>query len=205
MNFQVSESVFLMFKIWVLWVFLRKKLGFYCILRNYPLLLRGGTSVIQAQTKTNIKHARQGKQGLASQLCHQGSRAGRRRQPDRHKAGIPQGRAGIPQGRAGIDAQKAASERAMLGDRRAVGHARLCKETLNVELGHWEIEATPYGTFARMMNKNGRAAPAAQSRHQRQLEAAGKREQAAGQRSRQQTAGSQRTRQAGSKAAQAAG
>ncbi|KAJ1401295.1 hypothetical protein B484DRAFT_338977 [Ochromonadaceae sp. CCMP2298] len=54
-----------------------------------------------------------------------------------------------------IDAQKAASEGAMLGDK-SVRSARLCKETLSVEL--WatgKIEATPYGTFERMMNKKG--------------------------------------------------
>ena len=68
-----------------------------------------------------------------------------------------------------IDAQKAAAEGAMLGpgaegamDSTGGGCKKgskkvqqLCKETLDVEL--WaagQIEATPYGTFSRIMNKN---------------------------------------------------
>lgn len=59
-----------------------------------------------------------------------------------------------------IDAQKAASEGAMLGDNnhhQQHPHKQLCKDTLNVELwASGQIEATPYGTFARMMAKNNR-------------------------------------------------
>lgn len=56
-----------------------------------------------------------------------------------------------------IDAQKAAAEGAMLGPGAASGpkHKQLCKETLDVQL--WaagQIEATPYGTFAKIMSKN---------------------------------------------------
>jgi len=56
-----------------------------------------------------------------------------------------------------IDEQKAAAEGAMLGPG-AEGFkqkTKLCKETLDVQL--WaagQIEATPYGTFSRIMNKN---------------------------------------------------
>lgn len=56
-----------------------------------------------------------------------------------------------------IDEQKAAAEGAMLGPG-AEGFKqknKLCKETLDVQL--WaagQIEATPYGTFSRIMNKN---------------------------------------------------
>jgi hypothetical protein len=57
-----------------------------------------------------------------------------------------------------IDAQKAAAEGAMLGPGAATGakHKQLCKETLDVQL--WaagQIEATPYGTFAKIMGKPG--------------------------------------------------
>jgi len=58
-----------------------------------------------------------------------------------------------------IDEQKAAAEGAMLGPG-ADGlrsKTKLCKETLDVQL--WaagQIEATPYGTFSRIMNKNNK-------------------------------------------------
>lgn len=55
-----------------------------------------------------------------------------------------------------IDAQKAAAEGSMLGDNggKAAKPQKLGKETLAVELwASGQIEATPYGTFARMMNK----------------------------------------------------
>lgn len=72
-----------------------------------------------------------------------------------------------------IDAQKAAAEGAMLVDdddhddnnnsmnnrhsstNRRNSKPKLCKETLNVELwASGKIEATPHGTFSKMMNKN---------------------------------------------------
>ena len=57
-----------------------------------------------------------------------------------------------------IDAQKAAAEGAMLGPGVSTGpkHKQLCKDTLDVQL--WaagQIEATPYGTFAKIMSKSG--------------------------------------------------
>lgn len=53
-----------------------------------------------------------------------------------------------------LDLQKAEREAAMLGDDRASSKVKLGKETLAVELwASGKIEATPYGTFARMMNK----------------------------------------------------
>lgn len=55
-----------------------------------------------------------------------------------------------------IDAQKAAAESSMLGTKGKVAKQKLGKETLAVELwASGQIEATPYGTFARMMNKSG--------------------------------------------------
>ena len=62
-----------------------------------------------------------------------------------------------------VDAQKAAYEGAMLGD--VPKQQKLCKETLDVRL--WaagQIEATPHGSFARMMaskNKSNGEAPRA--------------------------------------------
>lgn len=59
-----------------------------------------------------------------------------------------------------IDAQKAAAEGAMLGPGAASGpkHKQLCKETLDVQLwASGQIEATPYGTFAKIMSKKGGA------------------------------------------------
>jgi len=61
-----------------------------------------------------------------------------------------------------IDAQKAAAEGSMLGDGPNSSKDRkgqkLCKETLNVELwASGQIEATPYGTFAKMMSGSGGA------------------------------------------------
>lgn len=57
-----------------------------------------------------------------------------------------------------IDAQKAAAEGAMLGpgaEGRSGKPQQLCKETLDVQLwASGQIEATPYGTFSRIMNKN---------------------------------------------------
>lgn len=57
-----------------------------------------------------------------------------------------------------IDAQKAAAEGAMLGPGvfDSTKHKNLCKDTLDVQLwASGQIEATPYGTFARMMNNTG--------------------------------------------------
>jgi hypothetical protein len=55
-----------------------------------------------------------------------------------------------------IDAQKAAAEGAMLGPGVATGPKhKLCKETLDVQLwASGQIEATPYGTFAKIMDKS---------------------------------------------------
>jgi hypothetical protein len=55
-----------------------------------------------------------------------------------------------------VDAQKAAAEGAMLGPGVATKQQQsLCKETLDVQLwASGQIEATPYGTFSRIMNKN---------------------------------------------------